>query len=95
MKGIQKFCKANDVETSNFTYYRFTINGKKYLVTSDAFLYKCFNGTLCKKFDEEVAFDKVIYASKLRIKEIYRNLKLGMELDERGRPNNETLPVKK
>lgn len=85
MRNVNKFCNEHDISAKNFTYYLFEIKDKKYMVTSDAFLYRCFGQNIGTTEAKEFKIDKVIYASKFRIVEIYKNLLLGKQLDERGR----------
>ena len=85
---VNEFCQAHDIETKRNTYYRFKLNKKNYLVTHDRFIYQLVNQLKDKIEDESLIVDRVFYASKLRICEIYRNLEAKKNLDERGRVIN-------
>lgn len=85
MHKVNKFCDNHEIQTNSFTYYRFKIKDKKIVVTNDAFIYKSFKAGVWNKLDEANRIDLVFYASKFRIVEIYKDLMLGKELDERGR----------
>lgn len=73
MQEIKEFCLQNKIEvnSTNDSYY-FTINDQKYRVSNHA----------SKKNDDIFH----IHASKLRIIEIYTNLKYGVDLDHKGNP---------
>ena len=85
---VNEFCQAHDIEIKRNTYYRFKLNKKNYLVTHDRFIYQLVNKLKDKIEDESLKVDRVFYASKLRICEIYRNLEAKKNLDERGRVIN-------
>lgn len=99
MKQIIKFCMANKIYmAANYNSYSFWLNGKRYLVTNYNFddykkyLKKLSNqgfapATIYLKMLENEYDDNVIriQASKLRIMEIYNDLKAGKQLDKNGR----------
>ena len=99
MKQIIKFCMANKIYmAANYNSYSFWLNGKRYLITNYNFddykkyLKKLSNqrfapATIYLKMLENEYDDNVIriQASKLRIMEIYNNLKAGKQLDKNGR----------
>ena len=85
---VKEFCLKHNIETKRNTYYRFKLNKKSYLVTHDRFIYQLVNRLKDKIEDKSLKVDKVFYASKLRICEIYRNLEAKKNLDERGRVIN-------
>ena len=99
MKEIIKFCRANKIYmAANYNSYSFWLNGKRYLVTNYNFDdYKKYLKNLSNqgftpaaiylKMLENEYDDNVIriQASKLRIMEIYNDLKLGKQLDKNGR----------
>lgn len=73
MKEINEFCIKNGIsKTSTNDSYYFTINNQEYRVSNHA-----------TKKDDNVFY---IHASKLRIIEIYTNLKAGIKLDHKGNP---------
>lgn len=74
MSKIRKYCLDNNItiSSSNDSYY-FDLNGKTYRVSNHS--PNVINGKN----------DINITASKLRIIEIYENLKKGYALDNRGR----------
>ena len=99
MKQIIKFCMANKIYmAANYNSYSFWLNGKRYLVTNYNFddykkYLKKLSGqgfapaTIYLKMLENEYDDNVIriQASKLRIMEIYNDLKAGKQLDKNGR----------
>lgn len=99
MKEIIKFCRANKIYmAANYNSYSFWLNDKRYLVTNYNFDdYKKYLKNLSSqgfspaaiylKMLENEYDDNVIriQASKLRIMEIYNDLKLGKQLDKNGR----------
>ena len=99
MKQIIKFCMANKIYmAANYNSYSFWLNGKRYLVTNYNFddykkyLKKLSNqgfspAAMYLKMLENEYDDNVIriQASKLRIMEIYNDLKAGKQLDKNGR----------
>ena len=99
MKEIIKFCRANKIYmAANYNSYSFWLNDKRYLVTNYNFddykkyLKKLSNqgfypAAMYLKMLENEYDDNVIriQASKLRIMEIYNDLKAGKQLDKNGR----------
>ena len=85
VKKVNEFCKAHEIITKRNTYYRFKLNNKSYLVTHDRFIYQLVNNLKDKIENKSLQVDRVFYASKLRICEIYRNLETKKKLDNRGR----------
>ena len=97
MKQIIKFCMANKIYmAANYNSYSFWLNGKRYLVTNYNFDdYKKYLKKLSSqgfspaamylKMLENEYDDNVIriQASKLRIMEIYNDLKAGKQLDKK------------
>ena len=97
MKQIIKFCMANKIYmAANYNSYSFWLNGKRYLVTNYNFDdYKKYlkklssqgfsPATMYLKMLENEYDDNVIriQASKLRIMEIYNDLKAGKQLDKK------------
>lgn len=75
MSKIRKYCLDNNItiSSSNDSYY-FDLNGKTYRVSN--------HSPNVEKYGKN---DINIMASKLRIIEIYENLKKGYALDNRGR----------
>lgn len=95
MKKITKFCLKNNIQIgTNHNSYTFSLNGKNYIVSN-------FGTDDFKKYITKLANQGVkqavrylqilekeiisIQASKLRIMEIYNDLKAGKQLDKNGR----------
>ena len=95
MKEITKFCLKNNIQVgTNHNSYTFSLNGKNYIVSN-------FGTDDFKKYITKLANQGVkqavrylqilekeiisIQASKLRIMEIYNDLKAGKQLDKNGR----------
>ena len=95
MKEITKFCLKNNINVgTNHNSYTFSLNGKNYIVSN-------FGTDDFKKYITKLANQGVkqairylqilekeiisIQASKLRIMEIYNDLKAGKQLDKNGR----------
>lgn len=95
MEEINDFCSKNGIiaSSSNDSYY-FTVNDQKYRVSnhtiesSNAHAYNCYGEQIREKYHDDKRDSDVFYihASKLRIIEIYSNLKDGIELDHKGYP---------
>lgn len=81
LEEIDNFCKKNQIyHTRNYDSYYFEINNKKYRVS---------NHTVSASLPEyhengERDFYQCITAGKLRIIDIYNNLKKGLTLTRRG-----------
>ena len=95
MKEITRFCLKNNIQIgTNHNSYTFSLNGKNYIVSNfgtDDF--KKYIAKLANQGVKEAArylqiLEKEIIsiqASKLRIMEIYNDLKAGKQLDKNGR----------
>ena len=90
MKEITKFCLKNNIQIgTNHNSYTFSLNGKNYIVSN----FKKYIAKLANQGVKEAArylqiLEKEIIsiqASKLRIMEIYNDLKAGKQLDKNGR----------
>lgn len=75
MTLIDKFCKEHGVEhIENGGSYRFTLNGKQYIIT---------NSVLPKELRKKGV--TYFFASQLRLMDIYNDLVCGKELDAHGK----------
>lgn len=95
MKEITKFCFKNNIQIgTNHNSYTFSLNGKNYIVSNfgtDDF--KKYIAKLANQgVKEAVRYLQIlekeivsIQASKLRIMEIYNDLKAGKQLDKNGK----------
>lgn len=90
MNEIEVFCKNNNIDSSknNDSYY-FCVNSQKYRVSNHSVESRVEwndNLELVKK-DSSFKEEDVVYihASKMRIIEIYNNLKNGLLLDGKGK----------
>ena len=95
MKEITRFCLKNNIQIgTNHNSYTFSLNGKNYIVSNfgtDDF--KKYIAKLANQgVKEAVRYLQIlekeiisIQASKLRIMEIYNDLKAGKQLDKNGR----------
>lgn len=93
MKEIEAFCDKNGIQRSknNDSYY-FSINGLEYRVSnhtvekSNQGAYDTFGIKTRELYHPEGRLNSITYihAGKLRIIEIYNNLKAGYKLDGRG-----------
>lgn len=95
MKEITKFCLKNNINIgTNHNSYTFSLNGKNYIVSNfgtDDFK-KYITKLANQGVKEAVRYLQIlekeiisIQASKLRIMEIYNDLKAGKQLDKNGR----------
>ena len=95
MKEITRFCLKNNIQIgTNHNSYTFSLNGKNYIVSNfgtDDFK-KYITKLANQGIKEAVRYLQIlekeiisIQASKLRIMEIYNDLKAGKQLDKNGR----------
>ena len=93
MHEIDLFCNENGITQSRSSdSYYFALNGKKYRVSnhtiekSNANAYNADGEKVRDFYHDQTRNDDIIYihASKLRIIEIYENLKNGYKLDGNG-----------
>lgn len=78
MSAIDEFCRENNIEhVENGGTYRFTVHGKKYIVSN-----------IHVPKEAQIKDTTYIYAGQTRLIEIYSDLKNGAKLDSRGNRKN-------